>query len=152
MAADAMTPKASEYGVSLKFYGPELGVFPASSAETAISTLKFNSLQLVGNEQTADFKAGQQIMSLMRIIGQATEVRGELNLTAVSSFISKYQDEGPLVEITITQDDPGDSGNEMSVVFKGLMLLPDLDFLGNPGKIGFVIQPYGVVPLVTFPA
>jgi hypothetical protein len=146
-----MTPKASEYSVSLKFYGAELGVFPASTTNVAISTIKFNSLRFVGGEETRDFKAGQQITALERIIGQSTSVSGQLNLTAVSSFLQKYQAEGPLVEITITQDDPGDAGSEMTVALKGLMKLPDIDFLSNPGTIDFEIRPYGQVPVVTFP-
>lgn len=152
MAADAMTPKASEYSTSLKFYGPEYGAVPASTVNTALSNQKFNSLQFIGGEETVNFKAGQDIVALMRIVGQASEVRGQLNLKAVSAFIQKYQTEGPLVEITITQDDPGDTGQEMTVALKGVMTLPDLNFLGNPGTIDFVIQSYGQVPVVTFPA
>lgn len=151
MAADAMTPKASEILTSLKFYGAEVGQFPGSTANTALSTLKFNELKFSGGEETADFKAGQNIMALERIVSQASSVSGQINLTSQSSFLAKYQDEGPLVELTVTIPDMVNEGDDVVLVVKGLMKLPDIDLLGNPGKIDFEIRPYGVAPLITFP-
>ncbi|RYG35200.1 hypothetical protein EON81_13415 [bacterium] len=151
MAYDNTTPTAFEYVASFQYMGPDTGVFPvtAPAGSTAITSVKFNDLKFAGGVETRDFKAGQQLHALERIVSQASSVSGSLNLTSPSQFLALFGQYGPLVKIIITQNDPLDVGAEMTVTLCGLMKIPDMSFLSNPGTIDFEIRPYGVAPTFT---
>jgi hypothetical protein len=152
--SDAMTPAAREYEISLQFMGPDVGSFPSSApvGSTAITTLKFNSLRFDGGEELRDFSAGQQLQALERIVKQASGLSGSINLTSNPTFMRLYQTYGPLVTVIVTWDDQTDPGNDTTLTVKGIMRLPSMSFLDNPGTVDFEIRPYGVTPLMTFPA
>lgn len=88
-------------------------------------------------------------MALERKIKQSSSIKGQLHLTAPPQFIAKFQQYGPLCMMQITVDDPGDTGNELVLQFKGNMKIPSISFLDNPGTIDFEIRPYGVAPSFT---
>lgn len=146
---DTVSNTALEYTASFKFFGADKGVFPASTANTATSQ-KLNSLQAIGGEESRDFKAGMDTHSLMRFVGQSSGVRGTLNLNNPSSFLKKFQTEGPLCEVTVTGTNQTDSTTQIYVL-KGKMKVPDFEFLGNPGTVDFEIEAYGNAPTITIP-
>lgn len=146
-----IAPKPQEFTVTVKFAGAEKGVFPASVTGTQFTT-KGNSLQLIGGEETRDFSAGMDLLTLMRIVKQSSGIRMEINLTHPNAFLKYYQSEGPLVRVTVTSDNQTDPTNDQSLVFDGLCKLPDISFLDGPGNISIDVESYGVQPLLTIPA
>ncbi|UOF77597.1 hypothetical protein [Caudoviricetes sp.] len=146
-----IAPKALEYTLTFKFAGADKGVFPASPSGTTF-TVKGNSISFVGGEETRDFSPGMELQALNRIVKQASGVRGEMVLTHPNAFLKYYQAEGPLVQVTITSENQTDASNDQSLVVKGILKLPDLTFLDNPGTISFEIESYGQTPVLTIPA
>jgi hypothetical protein len=80
-----INPKAAEISVSFKFFGPDEGVFPDTSSFTPITTRKLNRLRFESGDETADFKAGQQIISMERIIGASPPVLRRLGVSPQSA-------------------------------------------------------------------
>ena len=146
-----IAPKALEYTLTFKFAGADKGVFPATPAGTTF-TVKGNSIQFVGGEETRDFSPAMELQGLMRIVKQSSSLRGEMVLTHPNAFLKYYQAEGPLVQVTVTSENQTDAANDQSLVVKGLLKLPDMTFLDNPGTISFEIESYGQQPLLTVPA
>lgn len=142
-----INPKASEITVSFKFFGPDLGAFPATSANQAITTRKLNRLKFEAGDEVADFKAGQQTTALNRLIGSSPRVFGSMNLDHPDTFLLKFKNEGPLVEMIITTYNLTLSGaaQQETFTFRGLMRGPEVDFLTNPGSVVFEVVSYGFV-------
>lgn len=140
-----MNPKASEITASFRFYGLDEGAFPSSTSYVAITTRKLNRLKFESGDETADFKAGQQIISLERLVGASPRVVGTMNLEHPDTFLKKFRDEGPLVELTVSTFNLTLTGEaqEERFVFRGLMKGPEIDFLQNPGTVHFEIVAYG---------
>lgn len=140
-----INPKAAEITASFKFFGPDLGAFPGSSSNTAITTRKFNRLKFEAGDETADFKAGQQMFSVERLVNSSPRLLGSMNLEHPDSFLKKFRVEGPLVEVTVTTMNLTLTGaaQEETYVFKGLMKGPEIDFLNNPGVVNFEVVSYG---------
>lgn len=140
-----ITPKASEVTISFRFFGPDAGTFPETTTNTAITTRKLNRLRLETGDQTADFKAGQTLVGLERIIGSSPRIAGHMNLEHPDAFVKKFRDEGPLVQLTVSVLNYTLEGEaqEERFVFNGLMKGPEIDFLNNPGAVTFEVVPYG---------
>jgi hypothetical protein len=140
-----INPKAAEISVSFKFFGPDEGVFPDTSSFTPITTRKLNRLRFESGDETADFKAGQQIISMERIIGASPRLVGSMNLEHPDAFLKKFRDEGPLVEVTVSTFNFSLSGSaqEERFKFRGIMMGPEIDFLHNPGTVLFEVNAYG---------
>lgn len=146
-----IAPKSQEYTLTFQFAGADKGVFPASLSGTSF-TVKGNSIQFTGGEETKDFNPGMELQSLERIVRQSSGVSGEMVLTHPNAFLKYYQSEGPLVQVTISSDNQTDPSNDQTLVVKGLLKLPNLGFLDNPGTISFDIVSYGKTPVITIPA
>lgn len=144
--------KASEWTWEIQFYGPDSGVWPASppggSSALAAGHSCFNSFSESGGDQTNDFKCAQDLISLHRVTGKDWSVRGSFNFKHPAAWLSGHATYGPLVQITGTGTN-ATGATTFVKVWKGLMLQPDLDFLGNPGSVTFEVRSYGLAPSVT---
>ena len=147
-----ITPKMTEVAIALTFWGADTGTFPGSTSNTSLTTaagtLCLNSLKFNGNEELKDFKCSQELISKMRTVGSAATISGQLQFKVPSNFLKKYQAEGPLCRMVITGRDVGSSSDDFTLDFKGIMKLPDINFLDNPGTIDFEILSYGIAPLL----
>lgn len=143
-----VTPTAQEYTCTMKFWGADKGVWPGSTSNT-VFTVCCQSLGLNGGEETRDFKCAMDYNSKMRGVGQATSIRGTLNLDHPSRFLDKFITEGPLCEFTLSSNNQTDPTHDQSFVFQGRMKVPDMTFLDNPGTVSFEIEAYGAAASIT---
>jgi hypothetical protein len=51
--------------------------------------------------------------------------------------------------VTVTGNNQLDAGANITMVYKGIMALPDISFLDNPGTIDLQIMSYGEAPTIT---
>lgn len=151
-ALTEVAPSALEYTVSVVFHGDDTGVWtdtpPAGSTS---SDLKFNSLRAPGGEETRDFSSAMDLLMLERIVKQGSSLTGSMVLTHPSTFLKKYQLYGPLAKFTITSNNQTDLAQDQVLICKGILKLPDMSFLDNPGSIDFELRPYGQQPALTVP-
>lgn len=138
-----------EFTVTIRFCGADVGKFPASIPSNPDITFKSNSVRFSGGQQLAAFSTAQDLTELNRIIKNDPSMTISSNFAAPNALIDAYQDNGPLVQVTITGNNQLDAGANFTLVHKGIMATPDFDLLGNPGTIDLVIQAYGEVPTIT---
>jgi hypothetical protein len=138
-----------EYTVTIRFCGADVGKFPASIPANPDITFKSNSVRFGGNQQLSDFSGAQDPVALHRIIKDDPTITISANLAVPNSLIDAYQDNGSLAQVTVTGNNQLDAGANITLVFKGIMALPDISFLDNPGTIDLQFMSYGGVPTIT---
>jgi len=138
-----------EFTVTIRFCGADVGKFPASIPSNPDITFKSNSVRFGGGQQLAAFSTAQDLAELHRIIKNDPSLSISSNLAIPSALIAQYQTNGPLVQVTVTGNNQLDAGANITMVYKGIMALPDISFLDNPGTIDLQIMSYGEAPTIT---
>jgi hypothetical protein len=138
-----------EFTVTIRFCGADVGKFPASIPSNPDVTFKSNSVRFGGGQQLAAFSTAQDLAELHRIIKNDPSLSISSNLAIPSALITQYQTNGPLVQVTVTGNNQLDAGANITMVYKGIMALPDISFLDNPGTIDLQIMSYGEAPTIT---
>ena len=138
-----------EYTITMRFCGADVGKFPASLPSNPDITFKSNSVRASGGQQLAAFSGAQDLHELHRIVKNDPSVTISANLGVPNALVDEYQDNGPLVQVTVTGNNQLDAGANFTYVLKGIMATPDFSFLDNPGTIDLQIMSYGETPTIT---
>lgn len=138
-----------EYLVTVRFCGPDVGKFPSPIPSNDDITFPSNSVRFTGGQQLAAFSGAQELTEQHRIIKNDPGLTISANLETPNALISEYQANGPLVQVTVTGNNQLDVGANFTMVYKGIMVTPDMDFLGNPPTIDLQIMSYGIAPTIT---
>lgn len=148
MSIPAVHLNSHEFIVTMRFCGPDVGKFPDPIPGNDDVTFKSNSVRFSGGQQLADFSGAQDRHALHRIIKDDPSISISAPFGVPNKLVKEYQDHGPLVQVTITGNNQLDVGANFTMVHKGIMVLPDFDFLGNPGSIDLQVMSYGVTPTI----
>jgi hypothetical protein len=145
-----IAPKSLEATVTLKFFGPDHGVWPGTDPGNTPITIKCESFRFAGGEQLTDFSSGQDFTALHRLIKADPSVTIECNFVHPNLLLSNWQEDGPLVLVTLTAQNSTVTGsNDFVLTHKGIMALPDISPLDNPGKVSLEIKAYGQAATLT---
>lgn len=147
----AVTPvylTSHEFIITMRFCGADVGKFPASLPSNPDVTFGANSVRFSGGQELADFSGAQDRTALNRILKDNPSITISGNLKLPSNLLEEFQDNGPLVQVTVTGNNQLDAGANFTMIYKGILPTPDMDFIGNPGTIDLNVMAYGEIPTI----
>lgn len=155
MAAGAtIVPKAQgEITANFKFYGTDMGAFPASQPAGA-STSGISGSDACSDDidydpgtQFTDFSCGQDIYALNRITKKDWSIPVSMKFKHPDVLHKEWLTYGPLVLLLVTVANNTGGATSFTGTFKGVMSDPGFKFLGSPAMMNFDIKSYGLAPV-----
>jgi len=156
MAAGAtIVPKAQgEVTANFKFYGPDIGAFPAaqpggaSTSGISGSDACSDDIDYDGGTQFTDFSCGQDLASLNRISKKDWNLNVTMKFRHPDVLYKEWLAYGPLVLLLVTVANNTGGATSFTATFKGIMSDPGFRFLGSPATMNFEIRSYGLAPTI----